>query len=680
MDKREATKRIQQLTELINEHNHRYYIESKPVISDYEFDMLMEELIRLEKEFPEFADPNSPTKRVGGDITKEFRQVQHRYPMLSLSNTYSEQELTDFDTRVRKAIGDNFTYVCELKYDGVSISLHYLNGRLERAVTRGDGTQGDDVTTNIKTIRTIPLKLKGNYPDDFEIRGEIFMPKEGFARFNQERIENGEEPFANPRNAASGSIKMQHSAEVARRPLDCYLYFVLGDNLPFGNHYDNLQKARDWGFNVPRYIAKCNNLDEVFEFIKSWEKERTQLPFEIDGVVIKVNDYSQQEELDTTAKSPRWAIAYKFKAERVATKLNAISFQVGRTGAITPVANLEPVRLAGTTVKRASLHNADIIATLDVRIGDTVFVEKGGEIIPKIVAVDFTKRSENAPEFQFISNCPECGTELVRREGEALHYCPNEDGCPPQIKGRIQHFISRNAMDIDSLGEGKVEMLYDNGLINNAADLYYLTYDDLLGLEKTIDATEDKKEKKLSFKEKTVNNILNGIEQSKRQPFDKVLYALGIRYAGQTVAKKLAIHYRNIDHLKKVTYEELILVDEIGERIAQSVVDYFNDPRHVKMIERLREKGVQMELTDAFEILSDKLAEKTIVASGKLEHFSREGIKTVIQQHGGRPSSSVSKITDYLLAGENTGPNKLARAKELNIPIITEEEFLKMIE
>jgi DNA ligase (NAD+) len=679
MDKQEAKQRIEELTGEINEHNYRYYVLSKPVISDYDFDMMLEELIRLEKEFPEFAYPNSPTKRVGGDITKEFRQVKHIYPMLSLSNTYSEQEIKDFDTRVRKVVGDDFVYVCELKYDGVSISLHYVDGKLDRAVTRGDGTQGDDVTTNIKTIRSIPLTLKGDYPQEFEIRGEIFMHKDRFAKFNQERIENGEEPFANPRNASSGSIKMQDSAEVAKRPLDCYLYFLLGENLPFDNHYDNLQKAKEWGFNVPPFIAKCRNLDEVFEFINSWEKERTQLSFEIDGVVIKVNNYDQQEELGTTAKSPRWAIAYKYKAERAATKLNSISFQVGRTGAITPVANLQPVRLAGTTVKRASLHNADILQTLDVRIGDTVFVEKGGEIIPKIVAVDFTRRSEDAPEFQFITHCPECGTPLIRKEGEALHYCPNEEGCPPQIKGKILHFISRNAMDIDSLGEGKVEMLYDNGLIKNAADLYYLNFDDLLGLEKIIEPTDNKKEKKLSFKEKTVENILKGIEQSKNQPFDKVLYALGIRYVGQTVARKLAYHYTSVDPLKTVTYEELILVDEIGERIADSVVKYFHDSRHLEMIERLRHKGVQMELKETLEFISDKLKDKTIVASGKLENFSREEINTVIQQHGGKSASSVSKKTDFLLAGENIGPNKLERARELGIPVISEEEFLEMI-
>ncbi len=680
MEKTKARQRIQEITEKINDYNYRYYILSKPVISDYEFDMLLEELQQLEKEFPEFASPDSPTQRVGGDITKNFQQVKHRYPMLSLANTYSEQELLDFENRVVKAVGENVEYVCELKYDGVSISLRYQGGTLVQAVTRGDGVQGDDVTTNIKTIRSIPLKLKGDYPDDFEIRGEIFMHKAGFAKLNTERIENGEEPFANARNATSGTIKMQDSAEVAKRPLDCYLYFLLGDNLPFANHYDNLIKAKDWGFNIPKYMAKCNDMSGVFDFINEWDNGRKALSFEIDGVVVKVNDYALQEELGTTAKSPRWAIAYKFKAERVSTRLNSISYQVGRTGAVTPVANLEPVQLAGTTVKRASLHNADIIATLDVRIGDMVYVEKGGEIIPKIVGVDLLQRNKNAQKITFIKTCPECGTSLVRKEGESAHYCPNEEGCPPQIKGKIEHFISRNAMDIDSLGEGKVEMLFDNGLINDVSDLYYLTYDDLLGLEKIIQTSGDKKEKKLSFKEKTVENILKGIEESKQMPFDKVLFALGIRYVGQTVAKKLAIHYRNIDALKNAVFEDLILVDEIGEKIAESVLRFFSQSKNIAIINRLKEKGVQFELMDEFVQKSNKLGGKSIIASGKLDHFSREEINRTIEEHGGKPVSSVSKNTDYLLAGENIGPNKLAKAKELGISIIDEDTFLKMIE
>jgi DNA ligase (NAD+) len=679
MDKNAARARIDELTTQLNEHNYKYYVLSKPVISDYAFDMLLKELEDLEAKYPEFADPDSPTKRVGGDITKDFEQVRHLYPMLSLSNTYSEQELLDFDTRVRKAIGDDFEYVCELKYDGVSISLTYENGKLVRAVTRGDGVQGDDVTTNVRTIRSIPLKLKGDYPEAFVIRGEIFMTKEGFIRLNKSRVENGDDPFANPRNSASGSLKMQDSAEVAKRPLDCFLYFILGDNLPFDNHYDNLKACKSWGFKVPDYIAKCKNMQEVFSLINEWEKGREQLPFEIDGVVIKVNRYAQQDELGVTAKSPRWAIAYKYKAEQAITQLNSIDYQVGRTGAITPVANLEPVHLAGTTVKRASLHNADIIQALDVRIGDRVFVEKGGEIIPKITAVDLSQRPENTGPVAFISHCPECGTTLTRKEGEAQHYCPNEEGCPPQIKGRILHFISRNAMDIDTIGEGRLEMMIKADLVHNAADLYELTYDQLHGLEKVIEADGDKKEKKISFQDKTVNNILNGIEASKQVPFDKVLYGLGIRYVGQTVARKLAHHYHSMDNLKKVSFEELIMVDEVGEKIAESVVTYFQYPKNLEIIDRLKNSGVQMELQQKLEVKSDKLAGKTIVASGKLQNYSREEIKEEIMKHGGKPASSVSRNTDFLLAGENIGPNKLTKAQELGVPIISEEEFVEMI-
>ncbi len=680
MDKMKIKNRIEDISSIINEHNYNYYVLAKPVISDYDFDMLLEELEKLESENPEFVLPDSPTQRVGGDITKEFQQVKHTYPMLSLSNTYSEDEIRDFENRIKKILEQEVEYECELKYDGASISLTYIKGMLLRAVTRGDGIQGDDVTTNIKTIKSIPLKLKGDFPDEFEIRGEIFMHKDGFARLNAERIENGEDPFANPRNSTAGSIKMQDSSEVAKRPLDCFLYFLLGKNLPFDNHYDNLMKAKEWGFNIPKHtLAKCSTIEEVMDFIHDWEKGREKLSFEIDGVVIKVNNYAQQEELGSTAKSPRWAIAYKYKAERVATRLNKITYQVGRTGAITPVANLEPVQLAGTTVKRASLHNADIIEALDVRERDIVYVEKGGEIIPKIVGVDLTKRDKGIVKTEYIKHCPECGTPLKRKEGEANHYCPNDAGCPPQIKGRIEHFISRNAMDIDSLGEGKIEMLYVNGLVKNPSDLYFLEYDQLIGLEKLIEATEDKKEKKLSFKEKTVTNILNGIEASKKIPFDRVLFALGIRYVGQTVAKKLAAHYRNINALKQVTFEELILVDEIGEKIAESAMNYFNDPRNLEIIERLKEKGVQFELKEEVKIKSDKLKGKIIVASGKLENFSREEIKQVILEHGGKPVSSVSKKTDYLLAGENIGPNKLAKAKELGIKIIDEGAFLEMI-
>jgi DNA ligase (NAD+) len=680
MDKEKAKQRINELTDIINDNNYKYYVLSQPVLSDYDFDMLLEELIKLEKEYPEFAKPDSPTKRVGGEVTKDFQQRPHKYPMLSLSNTYSEEELADFDMRVRKLLPDEeIEYVCELKYDGVSISLSYTDGLLDYAVTRGDGVVGDVVTNNVKTIRSVPLKLKGDYPSNFEIRGEIFIPLAGFEKFNKERIENGEDPFANPRNAASGSLKMQDSAEVARRPLDCYLYYVLGKNLPFDNHYDNLLEARKWGFNVPGYLAKCKNMDEVFEFIHDWDIGRDKLPLEIDGVVVKVNSYRQQEELGTTAKSPRWAIAYKFKAERVLTRLNKITYQVGRTGAITPVANLEPVQLAGTTVKRASLHNADIIEALDVREGDMVYVEKGGEIIPKIVGVELGQRPADSHKLKYIENCPECGTPLVREEGEASHYCPNEESCPPQIKGKIEHFISRKAMNIDSLGEGKVEMLFDKGLIRNVADLYDLNYENLIGLEKTIEASGDKKEKKLSFKEKTVSNILKGLEESKKIPFEKVLFALGIRYVGQTVAKKLARHYRNMDVLMKATFEELVLVDEIGEKIAESIILFFSEEKNIEIINRLKEKGLQFEMAESASPKSSKLEGLSIIASGKLQNFSRDEIKKVIEDNGGKAVSSVSKKTDYLLAGENIGPNKLAKARELNIPIISEEEFLGMI-
>lgn len=679
MNKGEAKQRIEELIAVLNDHNHKYYVLAKPVISDYDFDMMLEELAALEQKFPEFASYDSPTKRVGGDINKDFAQVAHKNPMLSLSNTYSEEELLEFDERVRKLLDQKFEYVCELKYDGASISLIYENGSLLRAVTRGDGTKGDDVTGNIRTIRSIPLKLTGDFPNDFEIRGEVFMPLSGFYAFNEARIENGEEPFANPRNTAAGSIKMQDTAEVAKRPLDCYLYYLLGENLPFENHYENLVKARDWGFKVPPYIARCHNIEDVMDFIREWEKGRNDLDFEIDGVVIKVNDYNQQNELGFTAKSPRWAIAYKFKAERVPTILNSISFQVGRTGAITPVANLEPVQLAGTTVKRASLHNADIIENLNVRPGDTVFVEKGGEIIPKIVGVDIEKRPVNSKAFEYIQNCPECGTPLERKEGEASHYCPNEMGCPPQIKGRIEHFISRKAMDIDSLGEGKIEMLYDHGLVKDPADLYDLTYDRLIGLEKVISATIDKKEKKISFQDKTVKNILNGLEASKQVPFEKVLFALGIRYVGQTVAKKLVHHYHDIEKLKNVSFEDLILVDEVGDKIAESVTQFFLDEKNLKIIERMKNSGVQFKQEFIDTRISDILEGKTIIASGKLANFSRDEIKQTIADHGGKAVSSVTKKVDFVLAGENIGPNKLAKAKELGIPVISEEEFLEMI-
>jgi DNA ligase (NAD+) len=679
MERDRARNRINELTGLLNEHNYKYYVLAKPSISDYEFDMLLKELEQLESDHPELADPDSPTKRVGGDITKEFRQLVHTYPMMSLSNTYSEQEITEFDTRIRKVTGDDVEYVCELKYDGVSISLTYRDGKLIHAITRGDGTKGDDVTTNIKTIRSIPLRLQGDCPQEFVIRGEIFMPRDRFDAYNLERVENGLEPFANPRNAAAGTIKMQDSSEVAVRPLDCFLYYLLGDALPFDNHYDNLIKARSWGFKIPGYIAKCITLDEVFDFIGEWEQARKSLPFEIDGVVIKVNKYHQQEELGFTAKSPRWAIAYKYQAEQATTRLISVDYQVGRTGAVTPVANLEPVLLAGTIVKRASLHNADIVAKLDVRIGDYVFVEKGGEIIPKIVGVDLLRRRKDSPQLSYITRCPECGTKLTRNENEAAHYCPNAAGCPPQLKGRINHFISRNALDINTLGEGRIEMLVDQGLVKDVADLFDLTYEKLIGLEKIIEAAGDKKEKKISFREKTVENILKGIEESRSVPFDRVLFGLGIRYVGQTVAKKLAQHFRGIDGLKKATFEELTNIDEIGERIAGSVVNHFTHTDHLQTIERLRNAGLQMEMEKQPELKSEKLKGKVIVATGTLAHFTREGIKEVISQHGGKPISSVSKNTDILLVGENAGISKLTQAAKLGIPVINETEFLEMI-
>jgi DNA ligase (NAD+) len=676
----EAKKRISKLIEELREHNHRYYMLSSPVISDSEFDNLMQELIGLEKEFPDFAEPDSPSQRVGGAVTKDFDTVTHRYQMLSLSNTYSEQEIRDFDERIRKIIHENIEYICELKFDGVAIGLRYENGILSQAITRGDGVQGDDVTTNIKTIRTIPLRLRGDYPPDFEIRGEIFMPIKGFNRMNAEREDIGLTPFANPRNSASGTLKMLDSAHVAKRPLDCYLYNLLGDALPFDNHYDNIMKAREWGLKISTYTAKCKNISEILDFINYWDKTRDDLPFEIDGVVIKVNSIAQQEALGNTAKSPRWAISYKFKAEQVSTRLISIDYQVGRTGAITPVANLEPVPLAGTIVKRASLHNADIIQKLGLRTGDWVYVEKGGEIIPKIISVDTHKRMPHAQPVQYIKNCPECGTRLIRKEGEANHYCPNEAGCPPQIKGKLEHFISRKAMNIDSLGEGKIEMLYDNGRVYDIADLYTLSYEQLFGLEKTYAATDDKKERKISFKEKTAENILQGVKKSKEILFPRVLFALGIRYVGETVAKKLAQHYRDIDHLIRADFYELILVDEIGDKIAESIINFFRSEKNLTILKRLKDSGLQFKMrSEDLDHISDKLKDKSIVVSGIFSRFSRIELKKLIEEHGGKNVSGVSANTDFLLAGANMGPKKLEKAKELGVHIISENQFLELI-
>jgi len=676
----EAQIKIELLTTELNEHNYRYYILSNPGISDFDFDMMLKELEKLEKEFPELAAEDSPTKRVGGDITKEFKQVVHQYPMMSLGNTYSQQELADFDTRVRKVIEEDLEYVCELKYDGVAIGLRYENGKLVQAVTRGDGVKGDDVTNNVRTIKSIPLKLRGNdFPDKFEIRGEVMLPHASFNKMNEARAANDEALYANPRNAASGSLKMQDSAEVSKRKLDCFLYAIMGEGLPFDKHYDNITEARKWGLKIPNYLVKCKTIDEVFEFIDYWDKERVNLPFDIDGVVIKVNSFGQQAELGYTAKSPRWAISYKFKAERVSTKLLSIDYQVGRTGAVTPVANLQPVLLAGTTVKRASLHNADIIAKLDVRVGDTVFVEKGGEIIPKIISVDLDKRPSIAEQVVFAKKCPECGTELTRQEDEVAFYCPNENGCPPQIKGKLEHFIGRKAMDIDSLGEGKIEMLFDQDLVHNVADLYDLKYDDLIGLEKTHPAEDGKKEKKISFKEKTVENILNGLEKSKAVPFARVLFALGIRYVGETVAKKLTAHFGNIDALIAADTEKLIAVDEIGDRIAESVIDWFGRASNLEIINRLKNHHLQFEAELKADQGNQKLNGASFVVSGVFQSFSRDELKKAIEENGGKNVGSISGKTDFVVAGENMGPAKKQKAEKLGVKIITEEEFMEMI-
>jgi len=680
MNKDQARQRIEQLTRELQQHNHNYYVLAKPTISDFDFDQLLKELESLEKQYPELRLPDSPTLRVGGDITKDFKTVKHRYPMLSLSNSYSESEISDFIKRVEKTVGSGIEFVCELKYDGVAISLTYENGLLVQAITRGDGVQGDDVTNNIKTIKSIPLRLQEEHPEELEVRGEIFMPRKGFDALNAEREEIGDTPFANPRNATAGSIKMQDPKAVAKRPLDCTIYYIPQELPGISTHYNAIKYAGKLGLKVPKNIALCKSEKEIFEFINDWNIGRDHLPYDIDGIVIKVNDIALQKQLGYTAKSPRWAIAYKFKAERVETILQSIDYQVGRTGAVTPVANLKPVQLAGTVVKRASLHNADIIAQLDVRIGDSVYVEKGGEIIPKIIGVNLEKRQSNFKPVKFIEHCPECGTLLIRKEGESAYYCPNEDNCPPQIKGKLEHFISRKAMNIDSLGEGKIEMLFDNGLVKNAADLYYLTYDQLLGLEKTIPAEKGKKEKKISFKEKTVENILKGIENSKAVPFPRVLYALGIRYVGETVAKKLAAHFKSINKLQAASMEELIAVDEIGDKIAESIIRWFQKKEHIEILERLNSKGIQLELTEEITPLSNVLDGQSFVVSGVFENHSRNEIKTLIEQFGGKNVSSISSKTDYVLAGANMGPAKKEKAEKLGITIITEDDFEKMIQ
>lgn len=657
--------RIELLRKALNEHNHNYYVLSNPSISDFEYDQLMKELIDLEEKNPAHKSPTSPSARVGNDISNKFQQVAHKYSMLSLGNTYSKEELEEFDDRVAKLLdGSAYKYVCELKYDGVAIGISYENGKFARAVTRGDGTKGDDVSNNVKTIKSIPLELLGDFPANLEIRGEIFMPKDGFAKFNTERAERGEQTFANPRNAASGSLKLQNSSIVANRPLDCYLYYVLTEDITEDSHFNSMQKARDWGFKIPEHVYLKENIEEVIDFINEWESKRHSLPFEIDGIVIKVDSRKQQQELGFTAKNPRWAISYKYKAEQASTKLISVDFQVGRTGSITPVANLEPVFLAGTTVKRASLHNEDQIRLLDLHHGDIVHVEKGGEIIPKIVGVDKSARLGSEKPIEFTSLCPECHSTLIKLDGEANHYCPNAKNCPPQIKGRIEHFISRKAMYIEGLGKETIDVFYDKGLIHDISDLYNLQKKDIEVLER--------------LGEKSASNIIEGIEKSKEVPFGRVLFALGIRYVGETVAKKLAKAFKNIDNLIAASEDELTNTDEIGIKIAQSIKLFFDSENNRALIERLKEKGLQFEEQEQ-EMQSNKLQGMSIVISGSFEKNSRDDIKIIIEQNGGKNATSISKNTNYLLAGDKIGPSKLKKAEDLGISIITESDFYEMI-
>ena len=659
--------KIKALREALEQHNYNYYVLSAPTISDREFDEMMKELQVLEEAHPEYADPHSPTQRVGSDLSKEFEQVVHKYPMLSLGNTYSEDEVKDFYERIARDLNEPFEIVAELRYDGTSISLTYEDGRLVRAVTRGDGTRGDDVTANVKTIRSVPLKLMGDrYPATFEIRGEILLPWAEFDRLNKEREEQEEPLFANPRNAASGTLKQQNPAVVAARKLDAYFYYLLGEELPAETHFDNLEAARSWGFKIPNVIRVCNSLEDIYDYIAYWDVERKNLPVATDGIVLKVNSLRQQRNLGFTAKSPRWAIAYKFQAERAVTRLNSVSFQVGRTGAVTPVANLEPVLLAGTTVKRASLHNADIIEGLDLHLGDKVFVEKGGEIIPKIVGVDVEARGLLVGDkVRFIRSCPECGTPLMRPEGEAAHYCPNEAGCPPQIKGKIEHFVTRRAMNIN-MGPETVEDLYEAGYIKDTADLYTLEIADLLRLERWAD--------------KSARNLMASLEESKQVPFERVLYGLGIRFVGETVAKRLVSAFHSMEQLEQASFEDLTAVDEIGERIARSIIAYFADERNRTLVNRLKEYGLQMSVAEEkLANRSEKLKGLSIVISGTFAKHSRDEYKAMIEQHGGKNSGSVSGKTDYILAGDNMGPAKLEKAAKLGVKIINEDEFLNMI-
>jgi DNA ligase (NAD+) len=662
-----AEQQIESLRNELREHNHNYYVLDNPTISDYDFDMKLKELQKLEAEFPLFYDESSPTLRVGGMVTKNFETVAHNQRMYSLDNSYSKEDLQDWEKRIQKGLGDvEVEFTCELKYDGASINLTYEDGKLIKAVTRGDGYQGDNVTTNIKTINSVPLQLKGDYPSKFDIRGEIVLPFEGFAKMNAERIENGEEPYMNPRNTASGSLKLQDSAAVAKRPLDCLLYGIVGQNTGITSQWQMLQKARDWGFKVPTVAKLCKTTDEVMAFVEEWDVRRHDLPYETDGVVIKVNNLQQQEELGHTSKSPRWAMAYKFKAEQVSTVLNEITYQVGRTGAITPVANLEPVLLAGTTVKRASLHNADQIAKFDIREGDTVYVEKGGEIIPKIIGVDFNKRPQHSSPTKYIDHCPECHTELVRTEGDAKHYCANYYGCPVQITGRIQHYISRKAMDIEGMGSETVTLLFQEGLITNYADLYSLSKDQVMPLERMA--------------EKSAENLVNGVADSIKIPFERVMFALGVRFVGETVAKKLAKAYKNIDALMAASEEELTAVDEIGERIAQSVVEFFHNEENREIISRLKSHGVQFELSaEKLENQTEKLKGQIFVVSGVFTKVSRDELKKLIEDNGGKVGSSVSSKTTFLVAGDKMGPSKRTKAETLGVQIISEDDFLEIV-
>lgn len=681
----EARQRIAELSETIDTHNYKYYILAQPSISDYDFDMLMNELIALEKEFPELALPTSPTKRVGGDLTREFPTVKHRYPMLSLSNSYNREEIVDFIHRINKSINEPVEFVCELKFDGVSISLTYEHGDMVRAVTRGDGSQGDDVTANIRTIRTIPLKLRGDYPDFIEMRGEVIMPHDSFDKVNAERDELGLPMFANPRNAAAGTIKLYDSKEAASRRLDNFCYYMMADDLPYTTHYQSLMAAKEWGFNISPHIALCKSIDEIEDFISHWDLKRKELPFDIDGIVIKVNSFAQREELGMTSKSPRWAIAYKFKAEQAKTKLLSVDFQVGRHGTITPVANLEPVQLAGTTVKRATLNNADFIKQLDLHYNDVVKVEKGGDIIPKIVGIDPAMRKNGSHEVEFIKKCPECGTALVRKENEATFFCPNSVECPPQIKGRIEHFISRKAMNIESLGEGKVEVIFENHLINNYADLYDLTYQQLYGLEK-IETFVDESDlfhemvaKKISFKDKTVKNILNSLVKSREVPFARVLYALGIKEVGEATAKTIANTMGSIDNIINASLEELQEIKDVGINTAKNIRDFLDDERNIKIINRLKAFGLQFEQEKTVSSENQILAGKTIVVSGVFTNFSRDEIKQLIEDLGGKNTSSISSKTDFVVAGENMGPEKKKKAESLNVKVLNESEFLELI-